>query len=408
MSRELNIPELNTPPAAQPFATPFAVQAIAAKLGDEKADQVAGAAGDSQHAAGSAPNAANSSPTLAGRLRRFIQRFSVPLGLGLVALSALVGASLLFLPNAKAQTAPTKPAELLRIGFQKSASLFVLQKAQGSLEKKLAPLNVEVRWVEFPAGPQLLEGLNVGSVDVGFVGEAPPIFAQAAGANFVYLGHDPAAPEAEALVVPKDSPIRAVGDLRGKKIALNKGSNVHYLLVKLLEAHGLKYGDVQPVFLPPADARAAFERGSVDAWVIWDPFTAAAQQQIGARILADAKGVANNFAYYLGARSFVERRPDVIAALFEDTQQQAQWLKQNIKQAAAIIAPLQGLSTEIVEASLRRYQFGVRPLSDQVIREQQRIADTFAELKLIPRSIDVRQAAWTPPATVAARLAAAR
>src|SRR5206468_12055678 len=98
----------------------------------------------------------------------------------------------------------------LRIGYQKGASLLVLQKAQGSLEKKLAPLGFGVKWVEFPAGPQLLEGLNVGSVDIGFLGEAPPIFAQAAGAKFYYIGHDPAAPRAEALVVPRESPIRSV------------------------------------------------------------------------------------------------------------------------------------------------------------------------------------------------------
>ena len=141
------------------------------------------------------------------------------------------------------------PAKELRIGYQKSASLFVLQKAQGTLEKRLAPQGVAVKWVEFPAGPQLLEGLNVGAIDVGFVGEAPPIFAQAAGARFVYVGNDPASPTTEAIVVPKDSPLKTVADLKGKRIALNKGSNVHYLLVKLLEKNGLKYADVTPVFL---------------------------------------------------------------------------------------------------------------------------------------------------------------
>src|SRR4051794_33025709 len=177
----------------------------------------------------------------------------------------------------------------LRIGYQKAASILVLQKAQGSLEKKLAPQGVNVKWVEFPAGPQLLEGLNVGAVDFGYVGEAPPVFAQAAGAKFVYAGYDPASPKAEAIVVPKASPLKSVADLRGKKVALNKGSNVHYLLVKLLEKHGLKYTDVQPVFLPPADARAAFEKGAVDAWVIWDPFLSAVEKQTGARILADGR-----------------------------------------------------------------------------------------------------------------------
>src|SRR5688500_5227821 len=150
-------------------------------------------------------------------------------------LAALLSTSVLMVAPAQAQSKGE-----LRIGYQKSASLRVLQKSQGSLEKKLEPLGFGVRWVEFPAGPQLLEGLNVGSVDLGFVGEAPPIFAQAAGAKFYYIGHDPAAPQAEAIVVAKDSPIRSVAQLKGKKVAFNKGSNVHYLLVRLLEKNGLK------------------------------------------------------------------------------------------------------------------------------------------------------------------------
>ena len=297
----------------------------------------------------------------------------------LIALAALV--------PAQAQTAP-KP-ELLRIGFQKSASLLTLQKSQGTLEKRLAPLGVAVKWVEFPAGPQLLEGLNVGAVDVGYVGEAPPIFAQAAGARFVYVGNDPAAPEAEAIVVAKDSPIKSVADLKGRKVALNKGSNVHYLLVRALDKHGLKYADIQPVFLPPADARAAFERGAVDAWAIWDPFLAAVERQSGARVLVDGRELVNNYAYYLAERGYDQKYPQVVQALFEDTQAQGRWLKANLRQAAAIIAPLQGLDAEVVERSLQRYQFGVQPLTPAVAAEQQKIADAFLGLGLIPKPIRI-------------------
>jgi sulfonate transport system substrate-binding protein len=281
-----------------------------------------------------------------------------------------------------------------RIGFQKGASLLVLQKAQGSLEAKLAPLGFSVKWVEFPAGPQLLEGLNVGAVDLGFVGEAPPIFAQAAGARFYYVGYEPAAPQAEALLVPKDSPVRTVTDLKVKKIALNKGSNVHYLLVKLLEKNGLKLTDVQPVYLPPSDARAAFESRNVDAWVIWDPFAAAAEKQIGARIVADATGVAKNHQYYLAERGFADRHPQVIRAVFEDSVDKGRWVKANLRKAAEVVAPVQGLAVDVAELSLRRYEFDVRPLDDGVIAEQQKIADTFHSLRLIPKAISVREATW--------------
>ncbi|MET3460785.1 sulfonate ABC transporter substrate-binding protein [Variovorax atrisoli] len=270
----------------------------------------------------------------------------------------------------------------LRIGYQKSASLFVLQKAQGTLEKKLAPLGFGVKWVEFPAGPQLLEGLNVGAVDVGYVGEAPPIFAQAAGAKFVYFGYDPAAPRAEAILVTKDSPIKSVADLKGRKVALNKGSNVHYLLVKQLEKNGLKLSDIQPVYLAPADGRAAFESRNVDAWVIWDPFQAAAEKATGARVLADGTPeVVNNYQYYLGERGFVKNNPKVIDALFADSVEQGIWLKKNLRQAA--------------ELALRRYEFNVKPITPAVAADQQRIADTFFALKLIPKPIKVSEAVVT-------------
>lgn len=312
-----------------------------------------------------------------------------------VAAVALI-ANFLLLPAAHAQARGE-----LRIGYQKAASLFVLQKSQGTLEKKLAPLGFGVKWVEFPAGPQLLEGLNVGSIDVGYVGEAPPIFAQAAGARFVYIGHDPAAPQAEAIVVPKDSAIRTVTDLKGKKVALNKGSNVHYLLVKALEKNGLKYADVQPVFLAPADARAAFEKGAVDAWVIWDPFLAAAEKQVGARVLVDGTGLVNNHQFYLAERGFTEKHPQVIAALFDDAVDRGRWLTVNSDEAARLIAPLQGLDVEVVKLSLRRYPLNVVPVSAQVAAEQQKVADVFHELKLIPRPIKVADALPAKPISTA-------
>lgn len=313
----------------------------------------------------------------------------------LVAIALIV--SFLLLPVAKAQSKGE-----LRVGYQKAASLFVYQKSQGTLEKKLEPLGYTVKWVEFPAGPQLLEGLNVGSIDVGYVGEAPPIFAQAAGAKFVYVGHDPASPRAEALVVPKDSTVRSVADLKGKKIALNKGSNVHYLLVKALEKHGLKYSDVQVVFLTPADARAAFERGAVDAWGIWDPFLAAAEKQLGARLLVDGTGLVNNHLFYLAERGFAEKNPQVLGALFEDALVQGRWITANLDEAAKRIAPLQGLDTEVVKLSLSRYPLGVVPVSASVAAEQQKVADAFFDLKLIPQAIKVVDALPAKPIGVAA------
>ena len=312
----------------------------------------------------------------------------------------LIAAALLWAGTAHAQSA-SAPKETLRIGFQKYGTLTLL-KGQGALEKRLAARNIEVRWVEFPAGPQLLEGLNVGSIDFGTVGEAPPIFAQAAGARLVYVGNEPPAPEGEAIIVPKGSGIKSVAELKGKKVVLNKGSNVHYLLVRLLEKAGLRYGDIQTVFLPPADARAAFERGSVDAWVIWDPFLAAAEQQIAARVLADGRGVVSNHQFYLASREYADQHQDVVLEIFDELAKTDDWARRLPKEAAAVLAPQLGLAAPIVEVSLRRFSYGVKPVSAEVIAEQQRIADVFADLKLIPKRINVADAAWQPKPSVAA------
>jgi sulfonate transport system substrate-binding protein len=288
-------------------------------------------------------------------------------------------------------------AETLRIGYQKYGTL-VLLKAKGTLEKRLAEQGVEVKWTEFPGGPQLLEGLNVGSVDFGVTGETPPVFAQAAGADLLYVAHEPPAPTGEAILVPKDSSIQSVAELKGKKVALNKGSNVHYLLVRALEDAGLKYSDIQPVYLPPADARAAFERGSVDAWVIWDPFQSAAEHQLQARSLRDGSGLVDNHQFYLATRPYAEKNPQVIGALVEEIRGVGEWVQSNIDEATTQVAPLIGLSPEITRQAVARQGYGAKFITPDVVEAQQKIADVFTDLKLIPRKLSIKDVIWTPPA----------
>lgn len=284
-----------------------------------------------------------------------------------------------------------KSDRVLRVGHQKGW-LSVL-KSRGTLEKRLNPLGVSVTWTEFNAGPVQLEALNVGSIDFGDVGEAPPIFAQAAGAPLVYAGATVPRPALEAVVVPKDSPIRRVADLKGKRVALNKGSNVHYFLVKLLEKHGLQYADVQPVFLAPPDARAAFEKGAIDAWVIWDPFLASAEKTLGARQVADARGVVNNRAFYFSSRDFATRNPDVLRIAIEEINVLERWISKNQAAAATELSGILGLDRSVTELFLSRADYGAAPVGREVLEEQQHIADTFYDLKLIPRKLNLLYAA---------------
>lgn len=305
------------------------------------------------------------------------------------------GAAAAALPSFPARAAH-EPGKF-RIGYQKAASTLVLAKANGSLEARLKPLGVEVTWAEFAAGPQLLEALNVGAIDFGYVGEAPPVFAQAAGADFVYSAYEVPTPLAEGVVVPNNSPVKTVADLRGKRVAFNKGSDVHWFLVALLRKHGLDYGDVSPVFLAPADARAALERGSVDAWAIWDPFLTAVLDQSPVRLLANAEGAADHHQFFLSQRAFAEKRADVIKATLDALGQTGQQIRGDYAAAAAQLAPIQGLDARIIEKGLRHYAHVYKPVSPSVLAAQQRIADTFLQLKLIPRQIRVADATLRQP-----------
>jgi sulfonate transport system substrate-binding protein len=281
--------------------------------------------------------------------------------------------------------------KVVRIAHQKLSTLALL-KSTGRLEEKLKALGYQVTWTEFPAGPQLLEGLNVGAVDFGHTGEAPPVFAQAAGADLLYVGYEPSSPASEAILVPGSSTIRTVADLRGKRVALNKGSNVHYLLVRALEQAGLQYSDITPVFLTPADARAAFVAGSIDAWVIWEPFRAAAEAAADARTLKDGAGLVANHEFYLAARKFASENPKAVAAILAAIAEEGERANHNIPAVAAQFSQAVGIPVIILETALKRTSFGAKPIDAQVVADQQKIADAFFKLGLIPKAIKITDA----------------
>jgi len=278
--------------------------------------------------------------------------------------------------------------QVVRIGYQKYGN-FILLKGTGELEKKLAPLGFSVTWTEFPSGPPLLEAVNAGAIDLGQTGEAPPIFAQAAAADFVYIAHEPPAPRGEAILVPKDSPIKSLAEIKGKKVAFNKGANVHYLVVKLLEKAGIKYSEITPVFLAPADARAAFETGAVDAWAIWDPYQASAEATIGAHTLADGTGVVPNNQFYFARKGFADANPQIVDAVVGAVADTDRWAEGNSAVVAAQLSAGIGIPASVLEIALKRQTYGIKPLDATTIADQQEIADTFYALGLLPRPVEV-------------------
>ncbi|TWE00914.1 sulfonate transport system substrate-binding protein [Pseudomonas sp. AG1028] len=289
--------------------------------------------------------------------------------------------------------------EQLRIGYQKSSTLISLLKSQGTLEKALADQDVTISWHEFPSGQPLLESLNVGNIDLSAdVADTVPVFAQAAGADLAYFAQEAPSPHAQAIVVREDSPIKSLADLKGKKVAVTKAAGVHYLLIAALAKAGLKFSDIEPAYLTPADGRAAFENRKVDAWVTWEPFLSGAQQQLPTRILADGEGLADYQRYYLTSASFARNHPQVLQIVFAELVKTGDWLRANPRQGAEVLGPLWGnLDPAIVEKANAKRSYQVRLVKPDSLAEQQRIADAFLAAGLLPKAVDARQVnIWSP------------
>jgi sulfonate transport system substrate-binding protein len=289
--------------------------------------------------------------------------------------------------------------ETLRIGYQKSSTLIMLLKTQGTLDKALKAQHIDVTWHEFPSGLPLLEALNVGNVDISAdVADTVPIFAQAAQAKLTYFAQEAASPSAQAIVVRKDSPIQSLADLKGKKIAVTKAAGTHYLLIAALAKAGLKFSDIQPAYLTPADGRAAFQNDKVDAWVTWEPFLTSAQRQLPTRVLADGTGLANYKRYYLTGTPYAKAHPQVLKLVFAQLQQAGTWVKAHPQDAAKVLGPLWGnLDEPTVEAANAHRTYKVEAVQADQLGEQQKIADAFLAAGLLPKAVDAKDVEiWKP------------
>ena len=255
-------------------------------------------------------------------------------------------------------------------------------------------------WHEFTSGLPLLEALNLGSLDFSAdVADTVPVFAQAAGAKLAYVTEEAGSPAAQAILVPADSAIKTVADLKGRKVAVTKGAGSHYLLIAALAKAGLSFKDITPAYLTPADGRAAFVGGNVDAWVAWDPFLASAQAQSKARILADGTDLASYKRYYLTTEDYAKRGGPILAVVFAQLDATGKWVKAHPQEAAAQLATLWGIDAPTVEAANARRSYKVGPVTREGLAEQQKIADVFLAEGLIPKKLDTQALAIWQPAT---------
>jgi sulfonate transport system substrate-binding protein len=289
----------------------------------------------------------------------------------------------------------------LRIGWQKFGVL-ALAKQTGALDRRLADKNVRIEWSEFNSGPPLLEALGAGAVDFGPTGDVPPLFAQTAGGNLLYVGTYRPPAGFHGILVKKDSPINSIADLKGKKVAYKRGSSAHAFLFKALAKEGLAPGDVESVDLPPPDAGAAFKTGSIDAWSIWDPFFAVAQADPETRLLVTSEGIVDSWGFFLGNGDFVGAHPELIPEILDELAKVGAAAQRDLDGTAKALSDLTGVKQEITKVTLTRAGSdlgAVATMSEAAEQHQQQLADDFHAWKVLPKQLAVGDIVWHPKAS---------
>ncbi|MEH2003177.1 MAG: aliphatic sulfonate ABC transporter substrate-binding protein [Nostoc sp.] len=273
------------------------------------------------------------------------------------------------------------------MGHQKGMALLNIVKAQASLEKRLQPLGISVTWNEFSSTAPLLDGMGAGAIVFGGGGGTGSVFAQAGDKSFVRVAAGTGSTRGSAILVQENSPIKTLSDLKGKKVAFAKGSGQHNNIVRALEKVGLKFSDIKPLYLTPAEALPAFERGDIDAWLIWDPYTAEAERKLRTRLLADNSTVFGDKAplespsFYYAAPDFVRDYPDILKTILQELEKAGAWSRDNYQDSAKLLYKLYKIDLKTMETVEERGgQREVLPVTDEVLSGLQRMADTFYEL----------------------------
>ncbi|GAA6618266.1 aliphatic sulfonate ABC transporter substrate-binding protein [Scytonema sp. NUACC26] len=303
--------------------------------------------------------------------------------------------------NSASTVAPTNSVssnlKVIHVGHQNGTPGLNLLKARGLLEKRLTPQGIQVKWISFQGGPPMMEAMAAGSIDIGNVGNLPPVFAQAGGNPIVYVAATGSNAGAQAIIVPKNSSIKTLADLRGKKLAIQKGTALQYFVLRALASAKFKLNDIKPVYLNIPDSTTAFEGGNIDALPIGDPYLASRELNGTVRVLVRGSDVAPQRAFYIATENFTKNHPDLLKIILEEQRNAEEWAKANSNQVAKLLADQTKYKPEAWEFALKqRPYFGVFEMKDEFVAEQQQVVDLFYSQKLIPKTFQVKDAVWKP------------
>ncbi|GAA0828827.1 ABC transporter substrate-binding protein [Cupriavidus pauculus] len=293
--------------------------------------------------------------------------------------AASAGAMLAAVPALRAQTRP-----LLKAGDQKGGLRALLEAADA-----LKDLSYDIQWTEFPAAAPLAEALNAGAVDSGPIGDAPAIFALAAGTRIKLIGANRSDPYGTAVLVRPDSPLKTAADLKGKRIGTNRGSIGHFVALKALSSAGLRPEDVDIRFLPPADAKLALTNGSVDAWATWEPYTAMAETSGHARVLVSGRGLWSGLSYLAATDAALAAKRAVLGDFLQRIVRAQAWSYQHVPEFSATLARIIGIAPEAARLQFERRRTQWQPIDAELIAVQQQTADFYLKSGLLKQRLDV-------------------
>jgi sulfonate transport system substrate-binding protein len=291
---------------------------------------------------------------------------------------------------------PQEPFQVFRVARSKQLTGLAALEARGGLEQGLAPLGFQVKWFEFLAGPQQFEAFNSGALDLAATAESPPVFAQAANGPVAYVAKTAANGGLVSLVVPVSSSVKTVADLKGKKVAFQKSSIGHYLMIRALEQQGLKITDVEVVNLAPPDANVALAQSRIDGWFIWEPFVTRVVQAGTGRVILDGEKLRNTTNFFTTTTSFAKEHPEVLRVFLERLHESDEWCAAHPRELADLLAEKLGLDVPTAIAMHAKTTWGVFPLTEHDVQIQQEVADTWLRTGYLPHKIDVKPGFLAP------------
>jgi sulfonate transport system substrate-binding protein len=292
----------------------------------------------------------------------------------------------------------------LKMGYPEGMTNLEVLRAQGFLEKRLEPLGLSVTWSSFLSASSLIEALSNGTIDFCGGGGTASVFSQAADHVFVRVAREKyTSPKGQAILVPENSPIQTLADLKGKKIGFDKGSSSHYILIRALAKVGLDFSDIEPVYLTQPEALPLFRRGEIDAWVIWVPYTVTeTRSDYPGRSIADLESIFGDKASlevptcYYAVPELVRDYPDLLKVILEEVNEAGAWAKKQELEAALRLSEHHEIEPYILE-DLRQHSIerAIIPIDEQSLTALQHQANIFRDLKLIPKRVNVKDGTYS-------------